>query len=131
MTWTKKYAAFATAEDAEAFKNSEWAQNAKKEYEARATGPPLHALFEVADFPTDQTPKAFTQFSRITVPDEAKGQEVRKAWEELMAILGKQSWGGLSVGDGEKVGMGLVGWDSLEVAGAAMSKPDVKAAWEK
>jgi hypothetical protein len=32
-----------------------------------------------------------------------------------MGIIGKESWGGMSVGDGEHVGLGLVGWDSLEV----------------
>lgn len=34
-----------------------------------------------------------------------------------MAILGKESWGGMSVGEGEHVGLALVGWDSLEVSG--------------
>jgi hypothetical protein len=34
----------------------------------------------------------------------------------LMGILGKESWGGVSVGEGEFVGLGLVGWDSLEVS---------------
>jgi hypothetical protein len=33
-----------------------------------------------------------------------------------MAILGKESWGGMSVGEGENVGLELIGWDSLEVS---------------
>jgi hypothetical protein len=37
-----------------------------------------------------------------------------------MGIIGKESWGGISVGEGERVGLALVGWDSLEV-----SSPDV------
>ena len=73
-------------------------------------------MFQVADFPKGAAPKAFTQFSRITISDESKYEEVRKAWEELMGILGKESWGGVSVGEGEHVGLGLVGWDSLEVS---------------
>jgi hypothetical protein len=73
-------------------------------------------MFKVADFPKGAAPKAFTQFSRITISDESKHGEVRKAWEELMGILGKESWGGVSVGEGEHVGLGLVGWDSLEVS---------------
>jgi hypothetical protein len=73
-------------------------------------------MFKVADIPKGATPKAFTQFSRITISDESKHGEVGKAWEELMGILGKESWGGMSVGEGEHVGLGLVGWDSLEVS---------------
>ncbi|KAH8786409.1 hypothetical protein F5882DRAFT_518171 [Hyaloscypha sp. PMI_1271] len=123
--------AFATLEDAKALKTSEWAQAQKGKYEATAAGPPLVGMFKVADFPKGAAPKAFTQFSRITISDESKHEEVRKAWEELMGILGKESWGGVSVGEGEHVGLGLVGWDSLEEAGAAMKEPKVAAAWTK
>jgi len=108
--------AFATLEDSKAFETSEWALAQKAKYKAAAVGPPLVALFKVADFPKDKAPKTFTQFSRITVSDEGKFEEVRKAWEELMRVLGKESWGGVSVGEGENVGLGLVGWDSLEVS---------------
>jgi hypothetical protein len=109
--------AFATLEDQKAFKTSEWAQAQKAKYEAAAAGPPLVGLFKVADFPKDASPKKFTQFSRITICDESKHEEARKAWEDLMGIIGKESWGGMSVGEGEHVGLGLVGWDSLEVSG--------------
>ena len=51
----------------------------------------------------------------MTGVDESKGPEARKAWEDLMAIIGKESWGGRTVGDGPKAGIALVGWDSLEV----------------
>jgi hypothetical protein len=56
------------------------------------------------------------------ISDESKHEEVRKAWEELMGILGKESWRGMSVGEGEHVGLGLVGWDSLEVSGLMTDK---------
>jgi len=48
------------------------------------------------------------------IDDVSKLPEIRKAWADLMAILGKQTWGGRSV-EGEPCGLGLVGWDSLEV----------------
>jgi hypothetical protein len=68
----------------------------------------------VADFPSGASPKKYTQFSRIVIDDVSKLPEIRKAWADLMAILGKQTWGGRSV-EGEPCGLGLVGWDSLEV----------------
>ena len=108
--------AFATLEDQKAFETSEWAQAQKAKYEEAAAGPPLVGLFKVADIPKDAKPKKFTQFSRITVGGEGEYEGVRQAWEELMGILGKVSWGGVSVGEGEFVGLGLVGWDSLEVS---------------
>ena len=108
--------AFATLEDQKVFETSEWALAQKAKYEAAAAGPPLVGLFKVADFPKDVKPKKFTQFSRITVGGEGEYEGVRQAWEELMGILGKESWGGVSVGEGEFVGLGFVGWDSLEVS---------------
>ena len=108
--------AFATLEDQKAFETSDWALAQKAKYEAAAVGPPVIALFKVTDIPKDKAPKIFTQFSRITVADEGKLEEVRKAWEELMGVIGKESWRGISVGEGEIVGLGLVGWDSLEVS---------------
>lgn len=73
-------------------------------------------MFEVADFPSDPKPKDYTQFSRITMSDESKGPEIREAWKALVMELGKETWGGVSVGDGDKVGLGLIGWDNLEVS---------------
>lgn len=48
--------------------------------------------------------------------DESKEPGVREAWKTLTAELGKETWGGISVGEGEKVGLGLIAWDSLEVS---------------
>lgn len=48
--------------------------------------------------------------------DESKGPEIREAWKTLITELGKETWGGISVGEGEKVGLGLIGWNSLEVS---------------
>lgn len=33
----------------------------------------------------------------------------------VIDALGKETWGGVNVGDGPTVGLGLVGWDSLEI----------------
>lgn len=71
----------------------------------------------MADFPKDGAPKAFTLFSRMEMTDdESKQTEVKAAWDDLMVLLGKESWGGFSVGEGEHVGLGVFGWDSLEVS---------------
>ena len=103
-------------EDEKAFADSDFAKEGAKRYAEKSGGEiPKHAIFDCAEFPKDSTPKAFTQFSRMTGVDESKGPEARKAWEDLMAIIGKESWGGRTVGDGPKAGIALVGWDSLEV----------------
>jgi hypothetical protein len=84
----------------------------------------------LAEFPKDSAPKAFTQFSRITFKDEASGDAAHKAWMELCAIIGKETMGGVCIED-KKTGLGLVGWDSLEEAGAARNIPGAKEAWDK
>ena len=91
-------------------------QGSIAKYEAKAAGPAITALFEVQDFPSDPKPKAYTQFSRITLNDESKGPEIREAWKTLVTELGKETWGGVSVGEGDKVGLGLIAWDSLEAS---------------
>jgi len=47
---------------------------------------------------------------------ESQVPEIREAWNMLTSELGKETWGGVSVGEGEKVGLGLIAWDSLEVS---------------
>ncbi|KAH7165285.1 hypothetical protein EDB81DRAFT_679020 [Dactylonectria macrodidyma] len=116
--------AFKTAEDLETFSTSEWSQQHKARYEERAGGEPVVGRFEVEDFPTDASPKAYTQFSTVVLSDDGQHVQVRSAWSDLVTTLGKETWGGRSVGDGPKVGLGLIGWDSLEEAAAAYRKPE-------
>jgi hypothetical protein len=108
--------AFLTLEDEKAFAASEWVKEQKANLESQLAAPPPMALFEVAEFPEDRTRKPFLQFSRIELGDGSKHEEARKAWEDLMGVLGKQAWGGKKVGDGDFIGLGIVGWDSLEVS---------------
>lgn len=123
--------AFATKEDCEAFKNSDWVASSKAAAEARGMAEPHAATFEV-EFPKDQTkPKAFTQMSRITFKDEASGDAAHKAWKDLCAIIGKDTMGGVSVGDESKTGLGMIGWDSMQDAGAIKTVPGASEAWEK
>lgn len=103
-------------EDEKAFAESDFAKEGAKRLAAKGLTEPVHATFEVAAFPEDKTAKPFTQISRIMGADESKGPEIKKAWEDLMTILGKETFGGRSVGDGPKVGMMMVAWDSLEVS---------------
>ncbi|KAK2629734.1 hypothetical protein QTJ16_000554 [Diplocarpon rosae] len=119
--------AFATLEDQKAFEESDVAKEGAKKYAEKATGPPLHATFEVPEFPKDHKPAAYTQISRMTITDESKGPEIKKAWEALVAALGKQTFGGKAIN--APVGIALIGWDSLEEAGAAYKGP-AKAAWD-
>ncbi|KAF7550511.1 hypothetical protein G7Z17_g5677 [Cylindrodendrum hubeiense] len=116
--------AFKTAEDAETFASSEWAQQHKARYEERAGGEPVVGRFEVEDFPADASPKAFTQFSTVVLSDDGQHVQVRTAWSSLVSALGKDTWGGRSIGGGPSVGLGLIGWDSLEEAGAAYQAPE-------
>ncbi|KAM0436680.1 hypothetical protein ACHAPT_002389 [Fusarium lateritium] len=115
--------AFRTEEDVEAFQASSWAQERKERYNERVGGEPTVGRFEVAKFPEGASHKAFTQFSTVVIDDKSKHPEVRKAWMSLVDALGKETWGGVSVGDGPTVGLGLVGWDSLEEAQAAYQDP--------
>jgi hypothetical protein len=48
--------------------------------------------------------------------DASKAPEIREAWKTLLSEIGKESWGGVSVGEGEKVRVGLIARDSLEVS---------------
>ncbi|KUJ14096.1 uncharacterized protein LY89DRAFT_590976 [Mollisia scopiformis] len=123
--------AFATREDEQAFANSEWIQNKRKEMEARGVEPPRHALFACSEFPAEKATHPFVRFSRITVSDESKIDDVRAAWKELMGAIGKDVWGAKSVEGEEIVGLGVCGFDSLEEAEAAFSKPEAKAALDK
>lgn len=84
-------------------------------HEDRVGGEPVVGRFEVEDFPADASPKAFAQFSTVVLGDDGNHVQVRGAWSDLVSALGKDTWGGRSIGDGPTVGLGLIGWDSLEV----------------
>ncbi|KAJ3540269.1 hypothetical protein NM208_g5146 [Fusarium decemcellulare] len=75
------------------------------------------------------TMSKFTQFSTIVLDDKSKHPEARKAWMDLASALGKETWGGVSTGDGPTVGLGLIAWESLEEAGAAYKDPKAAAAF--
>ncbi|KAH7333158.1 hypothetical protein BKA65DRAFT_40792 [Rhexocercosporidium sp. MPI-PUGE-AT-0058] len=120
---------FKTLEDEKAFDESDFIKEGAKKLAEKGLAEPIHQTFEIPDF-NEEKPKAFTQMSRITGADKSKGPEIKKAWEDLMKILGKESFGGLSVGDGPRAGLGLAGWDSLEEAKAAFQKPEAKAAFD-
>lgn len=49
---------------------------------------------------------------------------------DVVQALGKETFGGRSVGDGPFVGLGIIGWDSVEEAAAAFKDPKAAAAWE-
>ncbi|KAM0335006.1 hypothetical protein ACHAQA_000040 [Verticillium albo-atrum] len=120
--------AFKSAEDADAFAATAWAQEHKARYQEKVGSDPAVGRFEVPEFPTDQTPKAYTQYSTLVIDDESKHPEVRKAWMDVVQALGKETFGGRII-DGPPVGLALLGWDSLEEAGAAFKDPKVAAAW--
>ncbi|KAH8658526.1 hypothetical protein BGZ61DRAFT_371206 [Ilyonectria robusta] len=121
--------AFKTAEDVETFKKSSWAQERKARYESKAGSEIVAGEFEVADFPVDATPKAFVQFTTIVFGESGDRPEVSKAWVDLTTALGKDTWGGKSIGDGPTVGLGMIGWDSVEEAGVAFKEPQAASAF--
>ncbi|KAF7553713.1 hypothetical protein G7Z17_g3462 [Cylindrodendrum hubeiense] len=121
--------AFQTAEDVETFTKSSWALERKAKYEDRAGAEVVTGQFEVADFPVGATPKAFIQFTTIVLGDDSTGPEATKAWLDLTTALSKDTWGGKSIGDGPTVGLGMIGWDSVEEVGAAYKGPQAASAF--
>lgn len=131
MIASKLLTAFATKEDQEAFTTCEFTQNARKAMQERGVPEPRSALFTVHEFPKDKAPRPFVRFSRITVSDEGKMEEVKTVYQELMAAIGQDTFGGRSV-DGEQiVGLGITGFDNLDDALQAFEKPEAKAVLEK
>jgi hypothetical protein len=82
----------------------------------------------VPDLPAGKTPTPFTQYSTLVLEDESAHAEVRKAWMDVVQALGKETFGGRSV-EGPFVGLGMIGWNSLEEAGAAFKDPKAAEAW--
>ncbi|KAH6962694.1 hypothetical protein DER45DRAFT_98714 [Fusarium avenaceum] len=121
--------AFKTTQDFEGFQSSTWAQEHRARYNERVGGEPVTGKFEVPILPTNASPKAFTQFTTVLLNDPEKRVELRKAWTDLASALQKETWGGISVGDGPSVGLGMIGWDSLEEAKAAYEDPKAAEAY--
>lgn len=103
----------------------------RKTLQERGVPEPRHALFRCQEWPEGATPKPFAQFSRIMLDSGDKIEAVKAAWKDVMTAVGKEPWGAKSVEGDEIVGLGMAGWDSLEEAKAAYSKPEVKAAMDK
>ncbi|KAK7424665.1 hypothetical protein QQZ08_008548 [Neonectria magnoliae] len=120
--------AFKKVEDFEAFTNSAWAKKHTEQYGELGAGDIVAGPFEVEDFPQgDKLP--LTQFSTIVLDDATKSDEARKTWFDLVAAVGKDTWGGRSTGAGPTVGLALIGWNSLEEADAAYKKLQSDAAF--
>ncbi|KAH6682228.1 hypothetical protein F5X68DRAFT_242873 [Plectosphaerella plurivora] len=120
--------AFASAKDAEDFAASPFAEEHKARYRERTGTDATVGRFEVPELPGDKAPPPFTQYSTLVLEDESIHAEVRKAWMDVVQALGKETFGGRSV-DGPFVGLGIIGWNSLEEAGAAFKEPKAAAAW--
>ncbi|KAI8711081.1 hypothetical protein NCS52_01483500 [Fusarium sp. LHS14.1] len=119
---------FKSAEDADAFENSSWAKERKAKFQARGGPEPFVAKFEVSEPPAHGSPKPITQFSVLEIADTSKHAEAREAFENLAKAAGKETVGGVSAGDGQKAGLGVTGWDSLEEAKALRDDPKFAAA---
>ncbi|PNP57328.1 hypothetical protein FNYG_15234 [Fusarium nygamai] len=121
--------AFNTAQDFENFQSSAWSQEHKARYNERVGGEPVANKFEVPDFPANASPKAFTQFITVLLNNPEIRVDLRKTWADLALAPGKETWGGISVGNGPSVGLGMIGWNSLEEARAAYGKPGAVEAY--
>ncbi|KAM0282009.1 hypothetical protein ACHAQH_003215 [Verticillium albo-atrum] len=120
--------AFKSAEDADSFAASAWSQEHKARYEEKTGSVPAVGRFEVPEFPADKTPKPYIQFSTLHIEDDSKQPEIRKAFMDVIQALGKETFGGRII-EGPSVGLAIIGWDSLEEAGASFKQPEVAAAW--
>ena len=121
--------AFKTKKDADDFAASAWAAEHQARYREKAGGDPAMGQFEVPEFPTDASPTPFLQLSTLVLDEENKHGEARKAWMDVVQLLGKETFGGKSLGDGPPVGLGMIGWNSLEEAGEAFKNSEVAASW--
>lgn len=106
---------FKSAEDADAFENSSWAKERKAKFQARGGPEPFVARFEVSEPPAGGSPKPVTQFSVLEIADTSKHAQARDAFENLAKAAGIEAAGGVSAGDGQKAGLGVTGWNTLEV----------------
>ncbi|EEY16743.1 predicted protein [Verticillium alfalfae VaMs.102] len=122
--------AFKTAEDEKTFADSAWSQEQKARYLEKSGDLPAVGRFEVPEFPADKAPPAYLQYSTLHIEDESKHAEARKVFEDVIKALGKEAFGGRTI-DQPFVGLGIIGWDSLEEAGAAFKQPEVAALWAK
>ncbi|KAH6897400.1 hypothetical protein B0T10DRAFT_455262 [Thelonectria olida] len=109
-----QYIAFKSAEDEATFTSSAWAKEHEERLQARGVPQPAVGRFEFAEFSGDASPKPFLQFSSITLADEGKRVDARTAWIELTSALGRKTTGGKLLSDDAIIGLGLVGWDSVE-----------------
>lgn len=107
--------AFKSAEDHQAFVDSAWAKGEREKVTERLGGAPNVRRFETPDFP-DATHKALTQYSFIELSDASKNVEARQFWIDFVSAVGSESFGGRSVDDKAVIGLGLLGWDSIEVS---------------
>ncbi|KAK1569474.1 uncharacterized protein LY79DRAFT_584692 [Colletotrichum navitas] len=122
---------FNSEADEKAFAESAWAKEHEADVEKFCEGPPRIAKFETGPLPAEKS-KAFTQFTFINITDESKHEEVKQAWQDLVAALGQTpKFGGMGIGDEQGTGMGVLGWDSEDEAGAAYTKPEAQAALQK
>ncbi|KAJ4132376.1 hypothetical protein NW754_015191 [Fusarium falciforme] len=119
---------FKSAEDADAFENSSWAKERKAKFQARGGPEPFVARFEVSEPPAGGSPKPITQFSVLEIADTSKHAQARDAFENLAKAAGIEAAGGVSAGDGQKAGLGVTGWNTLEEAKAARDDPKFAAA---
>lgn len=110
-------AAFKTAEDQKTFADSAWSQEQKARYVEKAGDLPAVGRFELPELPTDKAPPAYLQYTTLHIEDESHHVEARKAFEDVIKALGKEAFGGRTV-DEPFIGLGIIGWDSLEVSPA-------------
>ncbi|KAH7141771.1 hypothetical protein EDB81DRAFT_653690 [Dactylonectria macrodidyma] len=118
-----QYLAFRNAEDEEVFTQSAWAQEHKARLESSGTPEPAVGRFEFSNFSPSSSPKPFLQLTSITLPSESQAEEARKAWTNLITILGKETLGGKLLKDDVFHGLAFVGWDSLEEVENAYKDP--------
>ncbi|EFQ25875.1 hypothetical protein CGRA01v4_14280 [Colletotrichum graminicola] len=122
---------FNSEADEKAFAESAWVKDHKAESEKFCDGPPRIAKFETGPL-HDEKSKAFAQFAFLNITDESKHEEAKQAWQDLAAALGQTpKFGGRGIGDEQSTGMGVLGWDSEDEAGAAYTKPEAQAALQK
>jgi hypothetical protein len=118
-----QFVAFKTAEDEDAFRNSDWTKAKKAQIEERGVPVPTVGRFEFPEGAAPVQPKPFIQLSAVTLPDAGKRSDAEKVRADLTAAIGKEARSGKLLRDDLVVDLALIGWDNFEDVAAAYTDP--------
>lgn len=82
-------------------------------------GPPTIQLFETDASPASSATAPVTAILRTSIKDSSNKEAAERVWNELVKDIGSEAKGvthGASVNLEEKLYLGVLGWESMEVS---------------